>query len=72
MSKIVISAEKCKGCLLCTEACPRELIEQGSQVNAKGYLPAVFKDAEDPEEPNCTGCTFCALVCPDIAITVFR
>lgn len=72
MSKIVISSEKCKGCLLCTDACPKDLIKHSSQVNTKGYFPVIFEDGQDAEEPRCTGCTFCALVCPDLAITVFR
>jgi 2-oxoglutarate ferredoxin oxidoreductase subunit delta len=35
--------------------------------NKKGYHPA--KQIK-PEE--CTGCAFCAMVCPDVAIEVFK
>ncbi len=63
---ITIEIEKCKGCELCVEACPEDVIGMSTEVNQKGYLYAVkVVDA-------CTGCTNCALVCPDAVITVFR
>jgi len=31
-----------------------------------GYFPAEF------DETRCTGCAQCALMCPDVAIEVFR
>ena len=63
---IVIDIEKCKGCEICVDACPEDVIAMSNEVNQKGYLYAVkIEDA-------CTGCTNCALVCPDAVITVFR
>ena len=63
---IIINVEKCKGCELCVEACPEDVIAMSKEVNNKGYLYAVkIEDA-------CTGCTNCALVCPDAVITVYR
>ncbi|MCF6270590.1 MAG: ferredoxin family protein [Melioribacteraceae bacterium] len=63
---IKIDIEKCKGCVICVEACPEDVIAMSNEVNQKGYLFAV------KIEDGCTGCTNCALVCPDAVITVYR
>jgi 2-oxoglutarate ferredoxin oxidoreductase subunit delta len=63
---IIINVEKCKGCEICVEACPEDVIAMSKEVNNKGYLYAV------KIEDTCTGCTNCALVCPDAVITVYR
>ena len=63
---IIINVEKCKGCELCVEACPEDVIAMSKEVNNKGYLFAV------KITDTCTGCTNCALVCPDAVITVYR
>jgi 2-oxoglutarate ferredoxin oxidoreductase subunit delta len=34
----------------------------------QGYHPA---ELVDPDE-ECTGCAICSIICPDVAITVFR
>ena len=63
---IIIDVEICKGCELCVEACPENILDVAKQVNNKGYLYVV------KVEDSCTGCTNCALVCPEAAITVYR
>ncbi len=65
--KIVIDQELCKGCGVCISFCPRNLITLSDKLNAAGYLPSAFKDTDE-----CTGCTSCALVCPEVAIEVYR
>ena len=65
--KISIDRELCKGCALCIEFCPQKLITLSDKLNAAGYLPAEPKDSQD-----CSGCTNCALVCPEVAIEVYR
>ncbi len=69
MARVIFLDERCKGCLLCTTVCPKEIIRQSVRFNRKGY-----KVAEVPEEhmEECTGCTACALICPDCAIRVYR
>lgn len=57
----------CKGCELCVQACPQEVMSLDmARLTPKGYHP-VHLHAE-----GCTGCAICAVVCPDAALTVFR
>jgi 2-oxoglutarate ferredoxin oxidoreductase subunit delta len=63
---IVIDIERCKGCEVCTTACPQEVIAMSKEVNSKGYNYAIKVNA------NCVGCANCAVVCPDGVITVYR
>jgi 2-oxoglutarate ferredoxin oxidoreductase subunit delta len=67
MARIEIDINRCKGCGLCTIACPRSLIVLSDTLNAHGFTPAVITCQEE-----CTGCTLCAEICPDVAITVYR
>ncbi len=65
---IVIDEDRCKGCELCTGACPKHIIEMADYFTPRGYRPAKLVD------PNgaCTGCLLCSTICPDVAITVYR
>ena len=65
---IKILLDACKGCGLCIESCPLKLIKLSDRINAFGYKSIMH---DDPEE-KCTGCAMCALICPDIAIEVFK
>jgi 2-oxoglutarate ferredoxin oxidoreductase subunit delta len=57
----------CKGCELCVDACPQDVLRLDIEhLTAKGYHPvSLYADG-------CTGCAICALVCPEAALTVFR
>jgi 2-oxoglutarate ferredoxin oxidoreductase subunit delta len=68
MSRIIIDADRCKGCGLCTIPCPYDLVQISEHFNAKGYHPAAFIDPES----QCIGCANCAVMCPDAAIVVYR
>ena len=66
MIKVTILEDTCKGCGLCVRACPMGVLEIAkSQLNAKGYYPAVVAHQE-----NCIACKSCALTCPDVAIQI--
>lgn len=67
MGRIEIDEIRCKGCGLCTIACPKKLITLCDKLNNQGYSPAEIRSLEQ-----CTGCALCAEICPDVAINVFR
>ncbi len=65
MNKITIDENYCKGCHLCIDQCPKEVLKVSSRRNAKGYLVPEADKAED-----CIACQLCETICPDMAITV--
>ena len=65
---IKILEDSCKGCGLCIEACPLKLIGISSKINAFGYKSIEHLDPEG----KCTACKMCAIMCPDMAIEVFK
>ena len=69
MTKFVIEVERdrCKGCALCVDSCPKHILELGGEINVKGYHYAVITEPE-----KCIGCKFCAVTCPEVAITIYR
>lgn len=65
---IVIDRERCKGCNLCSVACPLHIISlTEKEVNKKGY-----HFAAQTRQNICNGCASCAIVCPDGCITVYK
>lgn len=65
---IVVNTDRCKGCSLCAEACPKDVIALAAKkVNVHGYP---YVEAVRPDD--CIGCASCAIVCPDGCITVYR
>ena len=66
MAKMNVDFEACKGCALCTTACPKKIVEiSHDKLNAKGYYTAVCID-----DDACIACAMCAMMCPDCAITI--
>jgi 2-oxoglutarate ferredoxin oxidoreductase subunit delta len=65
--RIVINEPYCKGCELCVDACPQEVLSLSpARITAKGYHPVELVGQ------SCTGCGICTIVCPEVAITVYR
>jgi len=57
-ARIEINESWCKGCEICVDVCPRDVLEM------KDFVAKV-KDSK-----MCTGCLLCELLCPDFAIVV--
>lgn len=63
---VVIDVDACKGCQLCIDACPVDVLVMTEHlVNARGYRYPLL-------EPGCTGCKACAQICPDFVFAVYR
>jgi 2-oxoglutarate ferredoxin oxidoreductase subunit delta len=62
-----ITTDRCKGCELCVQVCPKHCLAlDESVVNALGYHPVRLTDAAA-----CTSCALCARICPDAVFGVF-
>ena len=67
--RVVIDEGRCKGCELCTAACPQGVLSMANdRLNARGYHPVRLIDSQS----RCTGCGLCAVVCPDVCFIVYR
>jgi 2-oxoglutarate ferredoxin oxidoreductase subunit delta len=62
-----IDKEKCKGCKLCIEFCPKVVLELSLDLNKKGSTYSVMARPDD-----CIGCRACVLMCPDVCIELFE
>ena len=65
MPKVNVNKDRCKGCEMCTQACPQRILGMSKDFNVKGYFYARVVD-----RPRCIGCRMCAITCPDVAIEV--
>jgi len=66
MALVVFLEDRCKGCELCIQVCPKGIVKlRTDKLNAKG-----FHSAGVDEMDKCIGCAFCATICPDNVIEV--
>ncbi len=59
LKKLVIKKDWCKGCGICVQFCPKQVLELNTHERAVAARP------ED-----CICCRLCELRCPDLAIEV--
>jgi 2-oxoglutarate ferredoxin oxidoreductase subunit delta len=64
-AEIHLLPDECKGCGYCIEYCPKKVLEESNEINARGVHPPRVVD-----ESKCIICSFCSAVCPDFAIFV--
>lgn len=63
--QVYIIPERCKGCNVCIQFCPQQVLEESPMANAKGYhYPQVVAGKEEA----CVHCEFCMMICPEFAI----
>ena len=67
MAKIIINQDRCKGCLLCVNFCPKGLIKKSVKLNKQG-----LNFVEHDLSGECIGCMQCAVICPDCCIQVYE
>ena len=68
MKRLSIDVDRCKGCGLCIDACPKKILELDTErINIKGYHPIHVVDEE-----KCISCASCARMCPDLVFTVVK
>ena len=64
---VKVEPELCKGCELCIDACPPDVLKFHSKFNSKGYHYAYYIGDD------CTGCGVCFYACPEPeAIVVYK
>jgi 2-oxoglutarate ferredoxin oxidoreductase subunit delta len=64
---VAVNTEECKGCKLCVDACPVDVLSISSLFNVHGYNHAEY------EGQGCTGCGVCFYACPEPgALVVFK
>lgn len=64
--QVIQHAERCKGCLYCSIACPEGAISVSSDVNGKGYNIMVV------DHDKCSTCGTCYTVCPDYVFEIIE
>jgi 2-oxoglutarate ferredoxin oxidoreductase subunit delta len=63
--QVYIIPERCKGCAICVQFCPQQVLQVSDLTNAKGYhYPEIAPGKEDA----CIHCEFCTMICPEFAI----
>ncbi|HEX3047966.1 MAG TPA: 4Fe-4S binding protein [Bacillota bacterium] len=69
MAKVIFNENRCKGCELCINACPKKIIRLAERFNTVGYHPA---EVPDQDQSQCISCGFCHRMCPHVAIEVYK
>ena len=67
LGQVHINKQWCKGCGICVEYCPHNVLEMAAEFNAKGYHPPYVKVPDQ-----CVDCHLCEIICPEFAIFVTK
>ncbi|NIS82850.1 MAG: 4Fe-4S dicluster domain-containing protein [Anaerolineales bacterium] len=62
---VYLIPERCKGCRICIDLCPQQVLQVSSGTNTKGYH---YPEIAPGKENSCVYCDFCTMVCPEFAI----
>ncbi|NVM27219.1 MAG: 4Fe-4S dicluster domain-containing protein [Candidatus Helarchaeota archaeon] len=62
---LFLQLNRCGGCHICIEVCPKKCLDKSDELNTKVQYPPKFKEGVE-----CSFCQSCELVCPDFAIYV--
>jgi 2-oxoglutarate ferredoxin oxidoreductase subunit delta len=62
---VTIDEKQCKGCEICVDVCPVDVLVMSEERNAKGYHFPLLMDG-------CISCQICAEMCPDFVFEVYR
>ncbi len=65
-TKIVIDKQLCKGCTICAEVCPKNVL---IMIDATDKWEGTLAEIADIDA--CTACMLCEIECPDYAIRVY-
>lgn len=60
--EVHITVARCKGCELCIECCPAQMLARSDDYNAAGYHYPVWSGE------GCIDCNACYTICPEYAI----
>jgi 2-oxoglutarate ferredoxin oxidoreductase subunit delta len=67
MGWIEVDESFCKGCELCIEVCPIQVLSLDlDHFTPTGYHPVHL------HTDGCTGCGICAIICPEAALTIYQ
>lgn len=64
---VVFLEDECKGCMLCVDVCPPQVLGLSDKLNPLGHRYVELLDFD-----RCTGCALCYVECPGSAIVVYR
>ena len=65
LGQVYLISERCKGCRICIQFCPKQVLQESERTNAKGYH---YPEIAAGKETACVHCDFCSIVCPEFAI----
>ena len=67
MIRVIIDGDRCKGCGLCVAFCAHGHLRLAGELNSRGVHLS-----QECDEGACVGCKVCAVMCPDVAISIYR